>query len=98
MAPKHVPQRTCVGCRAVRAKRELVRIVRTPAGSIEVDPTGRRPGRGAYLCPNEACLNAAMKGRRLAHALEQAIPQEVVERLAQELARGASGQAGSGRA
>ncbi|MFS8640208.1 MAG: YlxR family protein, partial [Symbiobacteriaceae bacterium] len=55
--PKHVPQRTCIGCRAVRPKRELLRIVRTPEGEILFDPSGRRAGRGAYLCPSASCLD-----------------------------------------
>ena len=67
--PKHVPERTCVGCRKTRPKRELVRVVRTPAGSIEVDATGKKAGRGAYLCRDRGCWEAVLKRGRLEHAL-----------------------------
>lgn len=67
--PRHVPQRTCVGCRQTGSKREFVRIVRTPAGGIEVDPTGKKAGRGAYLCPRAECWEEALKKDRLARAL-----------------------------
>lgn len=81
MAPRHVPERTCVGCRAVRPKRELVRVVRTPEGTVELDPTGKRSGRGAYLCRNVACLEAAVQGRRLERALRHPIRPEVVDQV-----------------
>ncbi|HEY8476011.1 MAG TPA: YlxR family protein [Chloroflexota bacterium] len=61
MPTKHVPLRTCVACRRVRPKREMVRLVRTPAGTVEVDLTGKRSGRGAYLCREEACWTVALK-------------------------------------
>ncbi len=74
---RHVPVRTCVGCRDTTAKRELVRIVRTPEGRVEVDPTGKRPGRGAYVHRDYRCWQAALKRDRLAHALRTAIsPQD----------------------
>jgi predicted RNA-binding protein YlxR (DUF448 family) len=63
------PQRTCIGCRGVFSKRELVRLVRTPAGEILLDPTGKAAGRGAYLCRNRACWLAALKGNRIEQAL-----------------------------
>ncbi len=66
---KHVPQRTCISCRQTGAKRGLVRLVRTPAGEIEVDPTGKRAGRGAYLCPKPECWERALKGKLLEQAL-----------------------------
>ena len=65
---KHVPQRTCIGCRQTLAKRTMLRIVRTPEG-LRVDPTGKLPGRGAYLHENRACWERALKGA-LAHALK----------------------------
>lgn len=74
--PKHLPQRTCVGCRATAAKRELVRIVRTPAGSVEPDPTGRANGRGAYLCARRSCWDEALKRDRLARALRTTLSPE----------------------
>jgi len=74
---KHVPMRTCVGCRGVTAKRELVRIVRTLEGKVEVDPTGKKSGRGAYICPRYHCWEEALKKDRLARALRTTIgPQE----------------------
>jgi uncharacterized protein len=67
---KHVPQRTCVGCGQVQGKREMVRVVRTPQGQVEVDPTGKRNGRGAYLHRTQSCWDAAVSDGRLAHALK----------------------------
>jgi predicted RNA-binding protein YlxR (DUF448 family) len=67
---KHVPLRTCIACRQTRPKRELMRIVRTPEGAIEIDPGGKRPGRGAYLCANRRCWEIAMEQRRLWRALK----------------------------
>lgn len=81
MRPRKVPHRTCTGCRAVRPKKDLIRVVRTPEGGIEIDAGGKRPGRGAYLCPSVACLDAAVRGRRLDRALEQTVSPEVVEAL-----------------
>lgn len=81
MAARHVPERTCVGCRTVRPKRELVRLVRTPEGPVELDLTGKRSGRGAYLCRNVACLDAALQGRRLERALRHPISPEVFEQV-----------------
>jgi predicted RNA-binding protein YlxR (DUF448 family) len=66
---KHVPQRTCIACRRTDAKRGLIRLVRTPEGQVEVDPTGKRNGRGAYLCHEPACWDAAIKRRALERAL-----------------------------
>ena len=66
---KHIPQRTCVACRTTGDKRKLVRAVRTPEGSVEVDPSGKRDGRGAYLCALPACWEEALKKGRLAAAL-----------------------------
>ncbi len=75
--PRHVPQRTCVVCRQGKAKRELVRIVRTVAGRVEIDPTGKKSGRGAYLCQATECWSAALKRGALPRALKiEAIPEE----------------------
>lgn len=78
---KHVPQRTCVACGTVRPKRELIRIVRTPEGGIEVDERGKRSGRGAYLCAQRTCWATALKRRRLDVALRTSLSDEDVERL-----------------
>lgn len=67
--PKHVPQRTCVACRTTGAKRGLIRLVRTPEGTIEVDPTGKRAGRGAYLCNRFSCWERGITERSLGRAL-----------------------------
>ena len=71
--PKHVPQRMCVACRGHDAKRGLIRIVRTPEGTTELDPSGRRNGRGAYLCHNPACWERALRSGFLSRALKTEI-------------------------
>ncbi len=81
MRLRRVPQRTCVGCMEVKGKKELIRVVKTPEGAVEVDPTGKRAGRGAYLCPNTNCLDKAVKGKRLEKALGVEIGGDVVERV-----------------
>lgn len=85
MKPRKIPQRTCVGCRAVRPKRELVRIVRTPDKEVTVDATGKLAGRGAYVCPDVNCLELAYKGKRLERALQHPVPEDVRTRLGQLL-------------
>lgn len=70
---KHIPQRTCVGCRTASAKRGFVRIVRTPEGTVEVDPTAKRNGRGGYLCARFECWDEALRKERLARALRTTI-------------------------
>ncbi len=80
--PKHVPQRTCIACHQVKPKRELLRIVRTPSGRVEMDPTGKKSGRGAYLCANRSCWTIALKKKRLEQELETTISEE--DRLALE--------------
>ena len=83
--PKKVPQRTCMGCQAKKEKRELVRIVRSPEGEISVDMTGKKPGRGAFICPDLECLNKVVKSKRLERSLETAISQEIYESLKEQL-------------
>ena len=70
MKVKKIPQRTCLGCKSVKAKKELLRIVRTPDGEVVADPTGKKPGRGTYTCPQLACLEMAFKGAALDQALD----------------------------
>lgn len=84
--PKHQPLRTCLGCAAKRPKKELVRVVRTPAGAITLDTTGRQAGRGAYVCPAAECLRAALKGKKLERALEVPVPDDVIEELTRAVA------------
>ena len=83
---KKVPVRRCVGCNTQKPKKELVRIVRSPEGEVSVDLTGKRSGRGAYLCPSAACLAKARKAKRLEHAFGVPVPDEVFERLTEEMA------------
>lgn len=81
MKVKKIPQRTCLGCKSVKPKKELVRIVRTPDGEVVVDPTGKKPGRGAYICPGSQCLEKAFKGALLVQALEIEITTEIKDNL-----------------
>jgi predicted RNA-binding protein YlxR (DUF448 family) len=74
--PRRIPQRTCIGCRMTSAKREFVRIVRTPDGRVEVDPTGKKPGRGAYLCRQRGCWEAALRRDQVGRALKTALSAE----------------------
>ena len=74
--PKHVPQRTCVACRTTEAKRGLVRVVRTTGGTVEVDETGKKPGRGAYLCRVRECWDTALARKSLEYALKTPISAE----------------------
>ncbi|MEW6448228.1 MAG: YlxR family protein [Bacillota bacterium] len=83
--PKRVPQRQCVGCREMKPKKELIRVVRSPDGQITVDPTGKKSGRGAYICPSVDCLAGAVKGKRLQRALEHPVPEGVLEAIREEL-------------
>ena len=80
--PKHIPQRTCIGCQQVKPKRELIRIVRTQGGAVEIDPTGKRSGRGTYLCNAKNCWHAGLKKERLDRALRANIAAEDRRRLA----------------
>lgn len=99
MKQKKIPLRKCTGCNEMKPKRELVRVVRLPdktdengevveKGGVELDFTGKKPGRGAYICNCEACLNMAIKGRRLEKAFSSQIPSEVYEKLKEEMAKG----------
>lgn len=74
-----------MACQAKKEKRELVRIVRSPEGEISVDVTGKKPGRGAYICPNLECLNKVIKSKRLERSLETTISQEIYESLKEQL-------------
>jgi predicted RNA-binding protein YlxR (DUF448 family) len=79
--PKHVPQRTCIACRSTEAKRGLIRVVRTPDGRVEIDATGKKNGRGAYVHETRACWDEALKRERLARALKVSIDADDYERL-----------------
>ena len=88
MKVKKVPQRKCVGCSEMKDKKDLVRIVRSPEGEISLDLTGRKNGRGAYVCPNEECITKAVKEKRLERALEKAISEEVYKKLVEDFKNG----------
>jgi len=86
--PKKIPQRQCVGCREMKEKRELIRVVRSPEGEVSLDFKGKKPGRGAYLCPDPECLKKARKSRALERAFSQALPEGVYEGLEAEMGKG----------
>lgn len=73
---KHIPKRTCITCRNVFNKREIIRVVSTGEGKAEADIEGKKPGRGAYMCRNIACWEEGLKGNRLEHALKSEISRE----------------------
>ena len=85
MKQKSIPLRKCVGCGEMKPKKELIRIVRSPEGEISADLTGKKAGRGAYLCPNAECLKKAEKGKRLDRAFSCAVSPEVYASLAGSL-------------
>ena len=85
MKPKKIPMRMCVGCREMKPKRELIRVVRGPDGTVSMDPVGKKPGRGAYVCRQEACLTRAIRQRQLERQLEVQLTPEVSEALQDEL-------------
>ena len=84
--PKHLPQRQCLGCREMKPKQELVRVVRVPSGELRLDRTGKLSGRGAYLCSEPGCFAKAKKGKALERAFNTPVPPELYDRLAAELA------------
>ncbi|MCC8121224.1 MAG: YlxR family protein [Oscillospiraceae bacterium] len=86
--PKKIPVRQCVGCRERKEKRELIRVVKSPEGEISLDFKGKKPGRGAYLCPDLACLKRARKARALERALETALPEQVYDALEAQMEAG----------
>ena len=85
---KKIPQRQCLGCREMKDKKALIRVVRSPEGAISLDFKGKLPGRGAYVCPDGECLKKARKSRALERAFETAIPAEVYELLEQQMGAG----------
>ena len=85
MAEKKIPMRKCLGCNEMKPKKELVRVVRSPEGEISLDLTGKKPGRGAYVCHDTACLAKARKAKRLEKAFSCEIPDGVYERMEEEL-------------
>ena len=86
--PKKIPQRQCVGCREMKEKRDLIRVVKSPEGEISLDFRGKKPGRGAYVCPAADCLKRARKSRALERTFSSQIPAEVYDALEEEMERG----------
>ena len=82
---RRIPQRQCMGCRERKAKRELIRVVRSPEGNVSLDFGGKMNGRGAYLCPDPECLKKAIRSKALDRSLEVTIPEEVYARLQKEM-------------
>lgn len=87
---KKIPMRQCLGCREMKPKKELIRVVRSPEGDISLDFKGKAPGRGAYICPNAQCLRKAVRARALEKAFSAQIPEEVYEKLNEEMERAGS--------
>ena len=88
---RKIPMRQCVGCREMKPKKELIRVVKSPDGAISLDFRGKVPGRGAYLCPDAACLKRAIKAKALERAFDLAIPQEIYDSLLQKMEEGDHG-------
>lgn len=85
MKQKKIPLRKCTGCQEMKSKKELIRIVRNDEGEFSLDRTGKKPGRGAYICPNSECLTKAQKTKGLERSFKAPVPQEVYEQLLLEL-------------
>lgn len=87
MKARKTPQRKCLGCSLVKDKKELVRVVRSPEGEVSIDTTGKKAGRGAYVCPNKECIEKAIKAKSLEKALEVHISEEIRQALLAGLAK-----------
>ena len=85
MSVKKIPLRQCIGCGEMKSKKEMIRVVKTAEDQILLDATGRKNGRGAYLCPSMECFKKAVKGRGLERSFKMAIPREVYETLEKEM-------------
>ncbi len=81
MKPRKIPMRMCVGCREMKEKKTLIRVVRSPEGEVSLDPTGKKSGRGAYVCRNADCLKRAIRQKQLERQLEVTLPPETAEAL-----------------
>lgn len=85
MSVKKIPLRQCIGCGEMKSKKEMIRVIKTAENQILLDATGRKNGRGAYLCPSMECFKKAVKGRGLERSFKMAIPREVYETLEKEM-------------
>ena len=84
-ANKKIPVRRCVGCQEMKNKKEMIRVIRTKEGEFLLDATGKKNGRGAYICPSKECLGKAVKSKGLERSFKQAIPEGVYEALEKEM-------------
>ena len=82
---KKIPMRQCLGCREMKPKKELVRVVRSPEGEVSIDGKGKKPGRGAYVCHSAECLKKALRSNALGRSLEVTIPPEIRDQLVAEM-------------
>ena len=85
MAERKIPMRKCTGCGEMKPKKELIRVVKSPEGEISLDLTGKKSGRGAYVCRSKECFDKARKAKRFEKAFETAIPDSVYDDMAQQL-------------
>ena len=85
MTNKKIPMRQCIGCGEMKAKKEMIRVIKTTEGVIMLDATGRKNGRGAYICPNSECLQKAVKSKGLERSFKMPIPKDIYEMLAKEM-------------
>ncbi|MFR2320227.1 MAG: RNase P modulator RnpM [Enterocloster sp.] len=85
MSVKKIPLRQCIGCGEMKSKKEMIRVIKTAEDQILLDATGRKNGRGAYLCPSMECFKKAVKGRGLERSFKMAIPREIYETLEKEM-------------
>lgn len=85
MAEKKIPMRKCTGCMQMKPKKELIRVVKSPDGDISLDLTGKKSGRGAYICPNAECFKKARKAKSLERAFETQIPESVYDEMEKQL-------------
>lgn len=88
---RKIPMRQCLGCNAHLPKRELIRVVRSPEGEISLDTTGKKNGRGAYICPKRSCFAKARKSQRIERVLECAIPDEVYDGMEKSISPDSDG-------
>lgn len=85
MSTKKIPQRQCIGCGEMKNKKEMLRVLKTTDDQIIIDATGRKNGRGAYICPSMDCYKKAVKNKGLERSLKMAIPKEIYEALEKEM-------------
>lgn len=85
MGTRKIPMRQCIGCREMKSKKEMIRVIKTPEDEIMIDATGRKNGRGAYICPSRDCLARAIKSKGLERSFKMSIPTDVYDQLTKEM-------------